>query len=47
MEARNRDGVFGFAATLLVVDLALGPGSTALQQVLHAWPGYVAYIISF
>ena len=41
------DGVFGFAATLLVADLALGPGSTALQKVLHAWPGYVAYIISF
>ena len=41
------DGVFAFAATLLVVDLALGPGSTALQKVLHAWPGYVAYIISF
>ncbi len=41
------DGVFGFAATLLVVDLALGPGSTALQKVLHAWPSYVAYIISF
>ena len=32
---------------LLVADLALGPGSTALQRVLHAWPGYVAYIISF
>ena len=41
------DGVFAFAATLLVVDLALGPGSTALQKVLHAWPGYVAYIVSF
>ncbi len=41
------DGVFAFAATLLVVDLALGPGSTALQKVLHAWPAYVAYIISF
>jgi uncharacterized membrane protein len=32
---------------LLVVDLALGHGSSALQQVLHAWPGYLAYIISF
>ena len=41
------DGVFAFAATLLVADIALGPGSTALQKVLHAWPGYVAYIISF
>ena len=41
------DGVFGFAATLLVADLALGPGSTALQQVLHAWPVYLAYVVSF
>ena len=41
------DGVFGFAATLLVVDLALGHGSSALRQVLSAWPAFVAYIISF
>ena len=41
------DGVFGFAATLLVADIALGSGSSALQRVLHAWPAYVAYIISF
>ena len=41
------DGVFGFAATLLVADLALGHGSSALRQVLNAWPAFVAYIISF
>jgi uncharacterized membrane protein len=41
------DGVFGFAATLLAVDLALRPPGTALQQVLHAWPGFVAYLVSF
>ena len=41
------DGVFGFAATLLVADIALGPGSTALQRVLHAWPFYLAYVVSF
>jgi uncharacterized membrane protein len=41
------DGVFGFAATLLVVDLALRPPGSPLQQVLHAWPSYLAYIISF
>ena len=41
------DGVFGFAATLLVVDLALHPPGTALQQVLHAWPSFLAYIVSF
>ena len=41
------DGVFAFAATLLVVDLALHPPGTALQQVLHAWPAFAAYVISF
>jgi uncharacterized membrane protein len=41
------DGVFGFAATLLVVSVALHPPGTPLQQVLHAWPAYLAYIISF
>lgn len=41
------DGVFGFAATLLVLDLAIHPPGTPLQQVLHAWPGYLAYIVSF
>src|SRR4051812_11779746 len=41
------DGVFGFAITLLVVALALRPPGTPLQQVLHAWPAYLAYVISF
>ncbi|TVY99683.1 DUF1211 domain-containing protein [Trebonia kvetii] len=41
------DGVFGFAITLLVLDLAVRPPGTALQQVLHAWPFYLAYVISF
>jgi len=41
------DGVFGVAITLLVVDLAIHPPGTALQQVLHAWPAYLAYVISF
>jgi uncharacterized membrane protein len=41
------DGVFGFAMTLLVGDLALHPPGTPLQQVLHAWPAYLAYITSF
>jgi TMEM175 potassium channel family protein len=41
------DGVFGFAATLLVLDLTIHPPGTPLQQVLHAWPGYLAYIVSF
>jgi uncharacterized membrane protein len=41
------DGVFGFAATLLVLDLAVRPPGTPLQQLLHAWPGYLAYVVSF
>jgi uncharacterized membrane protein len=41
------DGVFGFAATLLVLDLAVHPPGTPLQQLLHGWPGYMAYLVSF
>ena len=41
------DGVFGFAITLLVLDIAVKPPGTALQRLLHAWPFYLAYIISF
>jgi uncharacterized membrane protein len=41
------DGVFGFAMTLLVADLALHPPGTPLQQVNHAWPAYLAYVTSF
>ena len=41
------DGVFGFAITLLVLDIALRPPGTPLQQVLHAWPAFLAYIVSF
>jgi len=41
------DGVFSIAATLLVLDLAVHPPGTPLQHVLHAWPGYLAYVVSF
>lgn len=41
------DGVFSIAATLLVFNLAIHPPGTPLEQVLDAWPGYVAYLISF
>jgi uncharacterized membrane protein len=46
MEAFS-DGVFSIAATLLVLDIAIHPPGTALEQVLHAWPFYVAYAVSF
>jgi uncharacterized membrane protein len=41
------DGVFSIAATLLVLDIAVHPPGTPLQQVLHAWPEYLAYVVSF
>ena len=40
------DGVFSIAATLLVLDIAVHPPAL-LKQVLQAWPGYVAYVVSF
>ena len=46
MEAFS-DGVFSIAATLLVLDIALEPPGTPLEQVLHAWPAYLGYVISF
>ena len=45
MEAFS-DGVFSIAATLLVLDIALRPPGTPLEQVLHAWPAYLGYVIS-
>ena len=46
MEAFS-DGVFSIAATLLVLDLVVHPPGTPLQRVLHEWPGYLAYVVSF
>jgi uncharacterized membrane protein len=48
MEALS-DGIFGFAATLLVVDLVI-PSVTSKDvghQLLDQWPSYVAYLVSF
>jgi uncharacterized membrane protein len=45
--AAYSDGVFAIAATLLVLDIAVRPPGTPLQQVLHAWPSYLAYLVSF
>lgn len=41
------DGVFGFAITLLVLDIAVHPPGSPLHQLVQAWPSYVAYLISF
>ena len=46
MEAFS-DGVFAIAITLLVLDVAVHPPGTPLEQVLRAWPAYVAYVVSF
>jgi uncharacterized membrane protein len=45
------DGVFAIAITLLVLDLRLpGPGPqhhSLTDQLLHGWPQYFAYVVSF
>ena len=41
------DGVFAIAITLLVLDIAVHPPGTPLQQVLRAWPAYLGYVVSF
>ena len=45
MEAFS-DGVFSIAATLLVLDIALHPPGTPLEQLRHAWPAYLGDVIS-
>lgn len=42
------DGVFAIAATLLIIDVTVPDPSTSLgQAVVHAWPEYAAYAVSF
>jgi uncharacterized membrane protein len=40
------DGIFAFAATLLILNLAVS-GHPLAQQLLDIWPSYVAYALSF
>src|SRR5437773_10459498 len=43
------DGVFAIAATLLIIDVGL-PGSLdepLREELLHLWPQYFAYVVSF
>ena len=40
------DGVFAIAATLLILDVHRASGSVA-HGLVHAWPDYTAYAISF
>jgi uncharacterized membrane protein len=48
MEAFS-DGVFAIAITLLVLEIAVPAGSESdlLGAVLHEWPSYLAYLVSF
>ncbi len=42
------DGVFAIAATLLILDVTVhAHGEHLGQAVLHAWPEYAAYAVSF
>jgi uncharacterized membrane protein len=43
------DGVFGIAATLLILNVRVDAADCAALscQILHAWPSYVAYTVSF
>ena len=40
------DGVFAIAATLLILDVHTASGSVA-HGLVHAWPSYAVYAISF
>jgi uncharacterized membrane protein len=40
------DGVFAIAATLLILDVRAGPGELG-ARLLHSWPSFVAYAVSF
>jgi uncharacterized membrane protein len=41
------DGVFAIAATLLILDVKLSGSGSVAHQLVHAWPSYAAYAISF
>ena len=42
------DGVFAIAATLLIIDVTVPARSATLgHAVVHAWPEYAAYAVSF
>jgi len=41
------DGVFAIAITLLVLEIKVPPGESLGLGLLHLWPSYLAYAISF
>jgi uncharacterized membrane protein len=46
MEAFS-DGVLAIAITLLVLEVAVHPPGSPLEQFLNAWPSYFGYVVSF
>jgi uncharacterized membrane protein len=41
------DGVFAIAATLLILDVHRSGDGSVASSLVHAWPSYLAYAISF
>lgn len=41
------DGIFAFAATLLILNLAVDQSKALSPQLLGIWTSYVAYVVSF
>jgi uncharacterized membrane protein len=41
------DGIFAFAATLLILNLTVFDNQPLGPQLLHIWPSYAAYVVSF
>jgi uncharacterized membrane protein len=42
------DGIFGIAATLLILEIKIPPaGQDLAQSLLHQWPSYFAFALSF
>jgi uncharacterized membrane protein len=46
MEAFS-DGVLAIAITLLVLDVAIRPPGSPVEQFLRGWPSYLGYLVSF
>ncbi|MET9735069.1 TMEM175 family protein [Streptomyces sp. NPDC006458] len=44
----SSDGIFTIAGTLLVIEIAVPPGSTHLwHAIVEQWPSYLGHLVSF